>query len=315
LILLCGIRSEPPLQAIGEALAAQGVEPILVDQRQLVFADVDMATRGGDVDGELRMPEARLRLGEVTAVYMRMMDDGLLPEVRHLAADSSVRRRLRRLHDLLIAWMDVTPARVLNRPRAMASNGSKPLQAQLISAAGFRVPETLITNDPGLVLEFRRQHGALVYKSISGVRSIVKLLDDDDLERLGRIRWCPTQFQQHVAGCDIRVHCIGQRLFATEIVSDASDYRYSRRLDGSEPALRPIELSHDLSHRCLELARRLGLEFAGIDLRRTADGEHYCFEVNPSPAFNFYEAATGQPIAAAVAQHLAAAPAASQPRF
>ena len=46
------------------------------------------------------------------------------------------------------------------------------------------------------------------------------------------------------------------------------------------------------------------LHVAGIDLRRTPDGEWFCFEVNPSPAFLYYETATGLPIAAAIAQLL-----------
>jgi len=49
----------------------------------------------------------------------------------------------------------------------------------------------------------------------------------------------------------------------------------------------------------------MGLGFAGIDLRRTPDGELICFEVNPSPAFSYYEAQTGQPIAEALAAYLA----------
>ena len=56
-------------------------------------------------------------------------------------------------------------------------------------------------------------------------------------------------------------------------------------------------------------ARTLGLHFAGIDLRRAPDGRWFCFEVNPSPGFTYYEAHTGQPIADAVASYLAAAPA------
>ena len=64
------------------------------------------------------------------------------------------------------------------------------------------------------------------------------------------------------------------------------------------------QLSYDLSSRCLELASDLGLEFAGIDLKVTQDGEVYCFEVNPSPAYSYFEAHTGQPIARAVARHL-----------
>jgi D-alanine-D-alanine ligase-like ATP-grasp enzyme len=50
----------------------------------------------------------------------------------------------------------------------------------------------------------------------------------------------------------------------------------------------------------------MGLLLAGIDLRRTDDGEWCCFEVNPSPGFSFYEDHTGQPIAAAVAELLVA---------
>jgi len=47
------------------------------------------------------------------------------------------------------------------------------------------------------------------------------------------------------------------------------------------------------------------LAVAGIDLRRTPEDEWYCFEVNPSPAFSFYEEATHQPIAEAIAALLA----------
>lgn len=49
----------------------------------------------------------------------------------------------------------------------------------------------------------------------------------------------------------------------------------------------------------------MNLPLAGIDLRRTPQDEWYCFEVNPSPAFSFYEQITGQPIARAVALLLA----------
>jgi uncharacterized protein (DUF2126 family) len=43
----------------------------------------------------------------------------------------------------------------------------------------------------------------------------------------------------------------------------------------------------------------------GLDLRHGTDGKWYCLEANPSAAFTYYEQATGQPIAAAVAGLLA----------
>jgi glutathione synthase/RimK-type ligase-like ATP-grasp enzyme len=55
------------------------------------------------------------------------------------------------------------------------------------------------------------------------------------------------------------------------------------------------------------MAAGMRLAVAGIDLRRTPDDRWVCFEVNPSPAFVYYELATGQPIAHAVAHLLARA--------
>ena len=50
----------------------------------------------------------------------------------------------------------------------------------------------------------------MIYKSISGIRSIVQKVTKHDLDRLDRIRWCPTQFQRLVEGQDIRAHVIGR---------------------------------------------------------------------------------------------------------
>jgi glutathione synthase/RimK-type ligase-like ATP-grasp enzyme len=51
--------------------------------------------------------------------------------------------------------------------------------------------------------------------------------------------------------------------------------------------------------------RRLGLEYGAIDLRKTPEGEYVFLEVNPAGQFLYVEKATGQPIAAALADHLA----------
>ena len=50
----------------------------------------------------------------------------------------------------------------------------------------------------------------------------------------------------------------------------------------------------------------MNLPVAGIDLRRSPDGEWFCLEVNPSPAFSYYQAHAGLPISDAIARLLAA---------
>ena len=187
----------------------------------------------------------------------------------------------------------------------MASNGSKPFQARTIETHGFATPDTLVTTDPDAVREFWLQHGTVIYKSISGVRSIVNRLSAENAARLAYLHWCPTQFQQYVPGHDYRVHVAGEETFAVEIVSECDDYRYAAR-KGQTATLRACQLSPEVAQRCVTLAKALELPVAGIDLRYHPAGKWFCFEVNPSPAFSYYEHETGQPIAAAVARFLAA---------
>src|SRR5206468_11534301 len=108
----------------------------------------------------------------------------------------------------------------------------------------------------------------------------------------------PAQFQAFVPGRNVRVHTVGERVFATRIESEAVDYRYAH-LDGLTARLEPVALPPPLKAACLGLAHAFDLLFAGIDLKETPEGEFFCFEVNPCPGFLYYERHTGQPISTA----------------
>ena len=305
LVLLCGILSESPLALVRERLRALDVPHVALSQRAFERVPFWFEIRSGTVVGELQVDGTPHALQDFGAVYIRLMDDQHLPELADEPEGSSRRLHARAWHDAVLRWCEIAPARVVNRVSAMASNCSKPFQAQVILRHGLRIPETLITSDPSAVREFARRVGRVVFKSISGVRSIVRELEPADLDRLDRIRWCPVQFQAFVEGRNVRLHTVGERVFATAITSRATDYRYAQR-QGCEPAeLEAVEVTDDLAERCVALARDLNLPFAGIDLKVTPDEEVYCFEVNPSPAYAYYESHTGQPIAAALARYLA----------
>jgi glutathione synthase/RimK-type ligase-like ATP-grasp enzyme len=198
-----------------------------------------------------------------------------------------------------LEWLEIAPGLVVNRPSDMESNGSKPYQAQLIAECGFEVPETLVTSDPDEARAFWKQYERVVFKSISGVRSIVTELDEAHAGRLDQLRSLPAQFQAYVPGEDVRVHVVGDATFACVIESGAMDYRYAQR-QGCEARLSPLELPRRVSSRCVALARRLHLPFCGIDLRRTPDGRWVCFEVNPMPAYTYFENESGLPISRAL---------------
>lgn len=304
MILICGIPSELPLAMVTEALDELGADYRIFNQRKVASCRFEWGIADGKIDGTLELEGERLRLSDIGGVYIRLMDDRILPELKEEPEGSQARRHSRAFHEALYQWSEVAPARIVNRAEPQGSNASKPYQAQLIARYGFSVPATLITNDPDAVGAFQREHGRIVYKSISGVRSIVRELGEDELDRLDQIRWCPVQFQAYVPGTNIRVHTVGGQAYATEIESDVVDYRYAKK-HGGTAELSAVKLPDRVSERCVQMAEGLGLAFAGIDLKLTPDGEVYCFEVNPCPAFSYFEANSGQPIAMAVARYLA----------
>ncbi len=204
----------------------------------------------------------------------------------------------------IAALLNNLPCRVANRPAAGMSNRSKPFQALRIRECGFRIPDTLVTNDPVAVRRLYEEYGGeIIFKSISGVRSIVRRLRREYLERLPLLRNGPTQFQAFIAGDDIRVHIVGDQCLATRIRCASVDYRFAWQ-EGIPLKMEPTMLSAEVTSQCLRLSQKLGLTLAGIDLRESPTGEYFCFEVNAAPMFSFYEKETGQSISAALGELL-----------
>ena len=305
MILLWGIPSDEPLMVVREALRRLEAPCAFLDQRSVLETEIELSV-GAAIDGRLRVGEDEIDLGKVTGVYLRPYDSRRMPEVASAGPDSREERHAIQVEEALLSWVEVTPARVLNRPSSMSSNTSKPYQAALIRKHGFAIPETLITTDSRAALDFRSRHGSVIYKSVSGVRSIVSRLGPEQEGRMDDLCWCPTQFQEYVEGTDFRVHVVGDEVFACEIVSVATDYRYAS-LESATIEMRACELPDDCAALCRALAAALDLSLAGIDLRRTPDGAWYCFEVNPSPGFTFFQKAAGHAIDEAVARFLIAA--------
>ncbi len=185
----------------------------------------------------------------------------------------------------------------------------KPRQLTIAAQLGFAVPDTLITNDPLRVRPFWDEHGGQVVYKAFNQRAIVwrpaRLLREEDLALLDHVRAAPVIFQAFVPGVrDLRVTIVGRDVFAAAFDAPQGD-RVDYRLDLAHSGCVPHELPRDVLDRLHALMAALRLEYAAVDLRLTPDGQYVFFELNTGGEFLFVQQRTGQPIAEAVAAHLA----------
>jgi glutathione synthase/RimK-type ligase-like ATP-grasp enzyme len=235
-----------------------------------------------------------LDLDALDGIFVRLSPQPPLPDglsLEPVAQALFTHERREGLHHLL----QTVKCAVVNRPSGGRANASKPLQMSQLRDAGFTVPPWIVTNSADAATAFAgRSPGDVIYKATSGLRSRVRRVDDQLRERLAA-GTTPTVIQAYIPGRDVRVHTVGARAFATEMVSEGVDYRFVPTTQ-----YRPATVGRELAERCCETARSEGLMLAGFDFRVTPDNEWYCLEMNPVPSFLPYEMCSGEPIGDAV---------------
>ena len=296
MILLWGLMEDAPLQMVFHALQRLNAPVFFLNHADLDETSADFLFLD-EPRGTLSVYDQTIDIDSVQSAYCRPYDMRTHEPSKSFEPPPAEAVNAYLTEGILWSWAELTRKLVVNKPSAMASNQSKPLQAVTIAKTLFLTPDTLITTDLGELREFWRQHGRLIYKSASGIRSIVKELSEDDLPSLQRLDACPTQFQQYIGGVDYRVHVVGEEAFACRVTSSGIDYRYATT------SLEAMDLPSSIREACLSLTKDLGLSVSGIDLRY-CDDEWYCFEVNPSPAYSYFQMSTGHQIADAIARLL-----------
>jgi predicted ATP-grasp superfamily ATP-dependent carboligase len=165
-------------------------------------------------------------------------------------------------------------------------------------------PNTFIGNEfEGLERFSRKNDNQIIVKSASGIRSkVIPFAYDSSIEKdFGK--QFPHQFQEKLEGYNVRAHVVGDTVLSCIGKTDYLDYRYAREYD-HELIFEKYSLPEWLERECVRLTRVLGLEFSGIDLFITTEGEWYCFEVNPSPGYTWFEENSGLPITKTIVDKL-----------
>ena len=299
MILLWGIQDDAPMGMVIENLLQAGADFIFLDQHNVFSDDIEYSFNQ-DSGGRcvIYSQSGRIDLYDMSVAYLRPYNFREFDSAKNKTMDDPMILRAASFEMQLIACINASDAVIVNRSDPSSTNNSKPYQMALIRKTGFKIPESFISNDKQAVKNFLLGNPSSIYKSISGVRSIVSRVENAQLEYLQDVSWCPTLFQKLIPGTNYRVHVIGDRIFALRIHSDRLDYRYGNTSMFVE------DLPVEIATKCHALNSMLGLHFSGIDLIRTPEEEWYCLEVNPSPAYSYFQHKSGSPISQALCAFL-----------
>lgn len=231
-------------------------------------------------------------------IYARLSD------VSAAAPTSEAATRFRALYAAFVRLLTRPSLRAIHAHGADVSNLSKPFHAHFVSRlTGFRVPRTLVSNDPDALGSFVDEcRDGVIVKGISSRKTWVRMYQRDlDDERLRTIHGEPVMLQRRIAGYDVRVHCVGEFVTAERIECEDADYRTSHA-----PRFARCDVPPKVRAGVAALQRHTGLPMLGIDFRVTDDGVWYFLEANPMPAYQGYDRRCGGAIANAMLDWLLA---------
>jgi RimK family alpha-L-glutamate ligase len=266
------------------ALAARGHEHQLVPVTRML----------GRIDGDVAVRSRELWLDGCDVVIVRGIPRGSLEQVIF---------RVDALHALVERGVTC-----VNGPRAIERTIDKFLASALLGRAGVPTPRTIACERPEDALDaFEELGGDVVVKPLFGSMGAgMTRVDDADVAyrvfhalALERAVYYLQETLPH-GGCDLRAFVVGGRVLAA-IERVGSEWR-ANLARGAHA--RATELSAEQEHVCLEAAEALGVDYAGVDLLRAADGRDYVLELNGIPGWHGLQAATGADVAVALVAHV-----------
>lgn len=152
-----------------------------------------------------------------------------------------------------------------------------------------------MTDDPRAALDFVEScGGAVIVKGVSSMKTWATRYCLDDRDRLRWVRNCPVLLQEEIRGPDVRVHVLGDELFAEEIEGEGIA---CRRPAGTN-RFRQVGVPAGVADRFRAVADLLRVPFVGIDLKQERSrGEWLLLEANTMPGYEGYDRRTGGAIA------------------
>ncbi|WP_394425724.1 ATP-grasp ribosomal peptide maturase [Streptomyces sp. SGAir0957] len=262
------------------------------------------------VHGRLDTPSRTADLAGVRSLYYRRPTGFAFPHLDEQDARFATTQARYGLGGVIAS---LPGCRYVNHPHRIGDAEFKPAGLAAAVNAGFLVPRTLITSNPGSARAFIKGSGhPVIYKPlhnpvylVDGVSQVVKVAEvrADDID--DRVAGSAHLFQERVPKtADVRVTVIGQHTFSVRIDSGLLDWRTDYDVLRYTPVDQPAAIEKALR----TYMDHFGLLFGAFDFAVDADGRWWFLECNSSGQWYWLESETGLPMCAALADLLEGKP-------
>ena len=181
----------------------------------------------------------------------------------------------------------------ISSPFATMRAENKIVQLKVAQGMGFRVPRTLVSQNPDEIRKFcKKLNNEVVVKPIKGTSLqtvFTRKIAEQHLKSDRSMKLAPAIYQEYIRGRKhIRAHCFGNSVYAALIESDDLDWR-----ENLEIPFTIIDLEKKLVNLIQSVVRALGLKMGIIDLKLKDDHSPTWLEINPQGQFLFIEGLSG----------------------
>lgn len=310
-VLILSTSNNEHADRVGEHLGRRGERALRLNVDLLDLKDLPRVTVSRSQEASISSSINEDPVESIRGVFVHHP----IVEVPREGTDELDRTLCRASWESSINWIEqaVGSAMWINKPSQAQRASSLFLQLRMAEECGFRVPETIFTNERQKLEAFSRRHHSIVLKPgnlggvrIKGYRMLVRQIKVEDVDG-ETLKNAPCLFQEYVEKAyEMRVHVIGAHVLACKIESQNSvktsvDWR---NYDLRNTPHTVIRIDYALANKCRSVVSALGLRMGILDLIHTPAGDTVFLECNAQGHWIWIEELTGLPITECVCEEL-----------
>jgi hypothetical protein len=248
--------------------------------------DLGLLSISGDIFASIDTPNKSFfkcyidyPLEKYSGIYTRLI------EISKFAPSEHLKKRSSSFYQAIKKMLSNIRVPILNPLGSDNSNFTKLYHSIAIASSNkWLMPRSCLTNDYEVALSFIKSCKMCIYKGCSSVKTWAQQVSEGDLRRLKSITKCPVLFQELITGYDVRIHIVGEEMFAEKIISTSVDYR---KVKGNK--YEKIDLPDYIVEGCRRLVKETNTPFLGIDFKISKNGQWYFLEANNLPCYQGYD--------------------------